>query len=112
MKDNTDQYLQMLCQNHVGPSLYHNVPILSAISAGDFVNKVLPLSAPSQNTVFHTFKNRYQDGQLQKELCEEKEWLMEIRRLFQKKVASSRPLLKYRILDLIKNNVDPFLTCE
>jgi hypothetical protein len=43
---------------------------------------------------------------------EEKEWLMKVQRLFGEKATTSRRLLKYRILGLIKGNIDPFVRSE
>jgi hypothetical protein len=112
MKSNPEKYFRMICANDFEISIYYNVPVLAAIPANDFVREVLELDANSQRTVFSAFRCRYESGLLEWELNDEKQWLQEIKSLFEEKAKVFRPLSKHRILSHVKRSIDPFLVAE
>jgi hypothetical protein len=90
------------------------VPVLAAIKSNDFVEQVLKLTPNSQETVFAAFGGRYEYGPapLETVLADEREWLREVKHVFEDKAAASRPLSKFRILSAVKRNIDPFLALQ
>jgi hypothetical protein len=109
MKSNPEKYFRMLCPNNFELSICYNVPVLAAIPPNDFVGEVLKLDANAQGTVFSAFRCRYESRLLERELNDEKQWLQEIKSLFEEKAQEFRPLSKHRILSHVKRSIDPFL---
>jgi hypothetical protein len=70
------------------------------------------LAPNSQATVFTAFRARYEGGLLDGELVDEKQWLGEVKRLFDDKANELQPLSRYRILGSVKYNIEPFLVSE
>jgi hypothetical protein len=104
------KYFRMLCVNDFEQAIYHDVPILAAIPATDFVEEVLKLEAKSQATVFTAFRARYERSL--SDLLAEWYWLAEVKCLFEEKAKNLRPLSRYRILGTVRHNIEPFLVSE
>jgi hypothetical protein len=59
--------------------------------------------------VFAMFKGRYDRGQLNANLQPEKAWLANVKKEFEKRMSSLRPMSKNRLKNRIGHSIDPFL---
>jgi hypothetical protein len=109
LKTDTFGYARSLFPNAHSIAKYFNIPILSHIDADAFVNVVLGLAPENQILVLRTFKYRYETGMLQRELNEEISWLKQVRERFVQRATSLKPISRYRILTLVKSNIDPYI---
>jgi len=109
LSEDPQQYFRKLCINNVEQSPFYNVPVLATINPEKFVDHVLALPPESQRTAFTTFQGRYDGGMLERELKEEKPWLIAVKAAFEKKAAALRPMSKYRITNRVGHSIDPFL---
>ena len=109
LKDDPDAYLRTLCTNNFSASVYYNVPVLATIPPEDFASHVLDLNPESQRTAFSTFKARYESGLLSSDLANEKAWLPAVKKAFEEKAKTLRPMSRYRLLNYIGHNIAPFL---
>jgi hypothetical protein len=109
LKNSPDEYFRTLCINNFAPSIYYDVPVLAAIPVDDFVTLVMSLNPKSQRIAFTVFKARYEIGLLGSKLANEKAWLGEVKRGFEEKAKSLRPLSKFRVLNYVRRNIDPYV---
>lgn len=109
LKDSPDRFLRALCVNSFEDTAFYNVPVLATIPPNEFVDTVLQVNPNSQIQAFSTFKARYENQILERELKAEKSWLEEVKRLFEQRAQRLRPMSRHRILSLITRNVDPLL---
>jgi hypothetical protein len=109
MKSNPEKFFRALVLNDFEPSPYYNVPILASIPPKDFVDHVLSLDFASQAEIIHTFRSRYERNLLENELAREKPWLKEVKEILEQKARALGPITRYRINNLTKRNIDPFL---
>ncbi len=101
------KYLRMLIVNTLESSRFYDVPVLATIEPDDFVNAVMALEPSSQSTVFSVFKTRYTEFGPQ--LTKEKEWLRQVKLIFEKRIRNLPKMSKYRIETLIHTNIEPYL---
>jgi hypothetical protein len=112
MANDQMKFFRTLCLNSDEESIYYDAPVLAAINANEFVQAILNLSPTSQGTVFSVFKARYEHGLLDGSLKEEKEWLMKIKQVFERRLKRCRPLSKYRIQTFIRGTIDPYISTQ
>lgn len=103
------EFMFDLCVNNTRNSLYYDVPILASLPPEEFVTMIVKLPARGQITVFATFKARYDFNSIELALADEKPWLGRVRELLIEAVKAERPLTRYRILQMIKSDLDPIL---
>jgi hypothetical protein len=112
MRIDDQRYFRMLCVNAVEEGPYWDVPVLAYLDPASFVDNVLELVPKSINTVFLTFRARYEKHRYDSMLAEELDWLAIVRVEFDKKMPKLGQLSRYRISNLIKNNIDPILDAK
>ncbi|NEV79024.1 hypothetical protein DYI24_18470 [Rhodopseudomonas sp. BR0C11] len=109
MAEDPQKYFRLLCVNNVEASPYYDVPVLAAIDPVIFAERVLALPADSQRSVFSAFKGRYDTGMLLRELSDEKPWLEAVKTALDARLATLRPMSKYRLKNRLGHGIDPFL---
>jgi hypothetical protein len=109
LKDDPVGWARQLMLNNVSSSEFYNVPILAVIKPADFVDVVLALEPAAQSTAFSTLRGRYELGLLAKELADEKPWLESVRSELTIRMPALAPMSRFRLTNLAKRNVDPFL---
>jgi hypothetical protein len=109
MKTDVLEYFRALCLNNASSSPYYEIPILASIPPDKFVDQVIKLPISVQASVFSTFKGRYELGALDGVLKDEKDWLVQVKLIFEDRMRSMRPLSKYRLMNRIGHNIDSFL---
>jgi hypothetical protein len=109
MKTDVQAFFRELCLNRVTESPFFDVPVLAAIEPAVFVDHLLSLPPLSQNSVFSMFKGRYEGGALNSDLQPEQSWLAEVKKILEMRMASLRPMSRYRLKHRIGHSLDPFL---
>lgn len=109
MQTDVLQFFRHLCLNNVVASPFYDKPVLASIAPKEFVRRVLALSPPIQASVFSTFKGRYERGALEKELHEEKPWLIQVKQEFEKEAAKLGPMSRFRVSSRVTSNIDVFV---
>jgi KAP family P-loop domain len=109
MRNDDQKYFRMLCVNAVEEGPYWDVPVLAYLDPALFVDVVLALKPKSINTVFLAFRERYERHRHDTVLAKELEWLRTVRTDFDSKISGLGQLSKYRIGNMIKNNIDPII---
>ena len=109
LKDSPEEYFRALCVNNVSASVYYEVPILARIPVDQFVTWVVGMNPISSRIAFTTFQGRYEHGLLNGPLKEEVPWLREVRRVFEERAETLRPVSRFRILNSVRRSIDPFL---
>jgi hypothetical protein len=112
MKNDAQAFFRELCSNNVTASPFFDVPILASIDPDVFVSEVLALHPNAQSSVFAVFRARYAGRQLNTSLQPEKAWLATVKREFEKKMSSLRPMSKDRLKNQIGHSIDPLLLDE
>jgi hypothetical protein len=112
MKKDAQAFFRELCSNNVTASPFFDVPILASIDPDIFVSEVLALHPNAQASVFAVFRGRYIGGQLKANLQPEKAWLATVKKEFEKKMSSLRPMSKDRLKNQIGHSMDPLLLDE
>lgn len=102
-----EEFFRSLCANHDRPSSYSYRPILASLPAREFVEKVLSLSVERQVNAFSVLKSRY--DVLRPELASEESWLQEVRSLFLNNIENARPMTRFRIKGMVRDDIDPVL---
>jgi hypothetical protein len=109
MKKDAQAFFRELCLNNVTASPFFDAPILASIEPDVFVREVLTLHPAAQSSVFAMFQGRYNGGQLNANLQPEKAWLANVKKEFEKRMSSLRPMSKNRLKNRIGHSMDPFL---
>jgi hypothetical protein len=102
-------FARKIMLNSVTNSEYYNVPILATIPVSDFADALIQIAPASQGTAFAALKARYENGLLATELASEQDWLSELNTELGERLASLRPMSRFRIANLTKTNIEPFL---
>jgi hypothetical protein len=109
MKKDVQAFFRQLCLNNVTESPFFDIPVLAKIEPDVFVDHALKLDPLSQSSVFSMFQGRYDRRQLDGELKAERPWLAEVKKSFEKRMASLRPMSRHRLKNRIGHSIDPLL---
>lgn len=109
MKTDHVKFFRTLCVNNFEASIYYNVPVLASIDPTAFADAVLTLTPEAQSSVFTALRVRYDTTIAQDELADEKSWLAEVKRAFDARLGSLKPLSRFRLKNLVGRNVTPFV---
>jgi hypothetical protein len=110
MEGDVQDFFRRLCLNNVTSSPYFDVPVLAHVAPEQFVERLLALKPAAQRSVFFMFRGRYERGQLDETLKEERPWLAEVKRNLEGRIEAMRPMSRYRIRRLMARNLDPLLS--
>ena len=78
-------------------SQYVKAPVLATINVDEFVDSFLGLYPSKQHTVMMALKGRYEGGQLDRDLKDEKPWIKSVRDTLRKRMAKLSPISQYRL---------------
>jgi len=109
MRKDVQEVFRKLCLNNVTASPFFDIPVLAKIDPKVFVDHVLKLDPISQASVFSMFQGRYDRRQLDGDLKEERPWLIEVKKYFEQKMTSLRPMSRTRLKNRIGHSIDPLL---
>jgi hypothetical protein len=109
MKRDVQEFFRQLCLNNVTPSPYFDVPVLASIDPEGFVDNVLALAPDAQSSVFSMFIGRYDRGQLDRELMEEKAWILAVKSAFEKRMPALGKMTRHRLKNQIGHSYGKFL---
>lgn len=112
MENNVDLYFRRLCLTNSDENIYYKTPILAHIQPKFFLENVFRQNPVSQKTIFSAFKARYQYGDLNDRLADEKPWLAEIRDLLVAYRKTAAPISRHRIEKFLEWNILPFVPLE
>lgn len=101
IKTNSSEFFELVSPTNNGENPYAYIPVLNAISPKVFVDTWL--SAPIKNwkDVNLALDNRYNSGELERGLAEEKDWALAVLRELQQRASSESGFLALRIRRII-----------
>jgi hypothetical protein len=102
-------FFRQLCVNNFIASPYFDIAVLATIKPELFVNHVLELDPTAAASVFSMFQGRYDGGELAARLKGERPWLIEVKKCFEARMASLRPMSRYRLKNQIGHSIDRVL---
>jgi hypothetical protein len=97
MRTDVQAFFRKLCLNNVIASPFFDIPVLSKIAPEVFVDRVIALDPITQSSVFSMFQGRYERGTLNDGLKDEKPWLDEVTKVFERKMESLPPMSRHRL---------------
>lgn len=97
MKTDVQMFYRRLCLTNNSDNIYYRTPILASLDPDAFVAALLNLHPTEQHTVMMIFKSRYEHGQLEQDLKEEKAWAEIVREKLLTHAETMTPVGKYRI---------------
>jgi hypothetical protein len=109
MKRDVQEFFRCLCLNTVTTSPFFDIPVLAAIDAEVFVDNVLTLVPDAQSSVFSMFIGRYERGQLDRELKDEKPWLLAVKDAFERRMPTLGKMTSHRLKNRIGHSYIKFL---
>jgi hypothetical protein len=112
LEEEPEEFVFDLSVSNARASPYYETPILAELPPDEFVAKLLLLPVARQITVFGMFKSRYESPTARQALAPELPWLAEVRGLLLEAMKIARPMTRYRITAMIKDDIDPFLIAE
>lgn len=97
MKTDVQKFYRHLCLTRDDANQYVKVPVLAKINVDQFVDSFLGLHPSEQHTVMMALKGRYEGGQLDRELKDEKPWIVSVRDRLAKETANLSRISQYRL---------------
>lgn len=79
MSADPELFFRRLCSTNSSDNLYERVPVLTKIAPADFVSTLLRQSPQAQKKIMMVFKSRYDAGELENSLADEKAWVTSVR---------------------------------
>jgi hypothetical protein len=79
MQTDVQLFYRHLCLTNSAENVYYRTPILASLDPDAFIAALLKLHPIEQHTVMMIFKSRYEHGQLDRDLKEEKAWAETVR---------------------------------
>ena len=105
MQTDVQLFYRHLCLTNSSENIYYRTPILASLDPDTFVAALLKLHPTEQHTVMMIFKARYEHGQLERDLKEEKAWVKIVRDKLLAHAETMTPVGKYRV----KNHVEWYM---
>ena len=78
MSADPELFFRRLCSTNSSDNLYTRVPVLATIAPTDFVDTLLRQRPDAQKKIMTVFRSRYDAGELESSLGEEKAWLVSV----------------------------------
>jgi len=97
MKTDTQKFYRHLCLTRDDTSQYVKAPVLAKVNVAEFVDSFLGLHPTKQHIVMMALKARYEGGQLDRELRDEKPWILSVRDALMKQMANLDRISQYRL---------------
>ncbi|MBR1179874.1 hypothetical protein JQ617_38310 [Bradyrhizobium sp. KB893862 SZCCT0404] len=97
LKVDVQLFFQRLCWTNDARDQHVNAPVLAKIDVNEFVAAYLALHPNDQRVVMLALKGRYEGGQLEGELEDEKPWITAVRRELVARMPGLSAISKYRL---------------
>jgi hypothetical protein len=108
-KDANAFFVKVCWTNDERDNTFALVPIFSAVSPDDFVEKLLSLHPRDFRTVLTALKGRYEHGRLQSQLAEERPWLHSVYEKLKAEATNRSPIRRFTIENEIGRLIAPLL---
>lgn len=102
MKEDAQKFLRRLCWTGDGGEQQIKDPVLAKIGVHEFVEAVIGLHPMEQRFALIALEGRYEHGTLDRELKEEKPWIIEVRNVLLARSKNLNPIAKFRIEKLVE----------
>jgi hypothetical protein len=109
MDKSADLFFRRLTVTNSNDSLYSHIPVLHTVDPKRFISQLLQKTASEQSRILLTFRSRYDSGELDRELKDEKPWLASVRSELQKRLPELPRLAQYRLRGLIESTMGRYL---
>jgi hypothetical protein len=97
MTSDVEGFYRHISLTHADASQYIRAPVLAELGVDDFVDAFLALHPGAQHVVMMALKGRYEYGQLDRDLKEERPWIMSVRDALVERLPSLSPISRYRL---------------
>jgi hypothetical protein len=97
MSSDVDSFYRQVSLSYADTSQYVWAPVLAKLPVDDFVNAFLALHPNVQRMAMAALKGRYADGRIDRELKEEKPWIMSVHDALVKRLPELGRLSRYRL---------------
>lgn len=105
MTSDVGSFYRHVSLTHDDSDQYIRAPVLARLAVDDFVNAFLSLHPNAQHVVMMALKGRYEHGQLDRDLTEEKPWILSVRNVLEKRLPTLSQISQYRL----RKNIDWYL---
>jgi KAP-like P-loop domain-containing protein len=103
MRVDPQAFLRLICLNSNEPGRYYKTPILAFVDPDQFVTTLLRLHPERQRIALTALTLRYEQGRLDRELPQERPWLIAVRDKLTVQAAKLAPISRYRVHWHIEN---------
>jgi hypothetical protein len=110
MKADVQQFYRHVSYTASGDSIYGGTPLLAKLDPDAFIDALLSLHPSEQHIVMMALKGRYDHGQLNRDLKDERTWLEAIRERLLARARAMKPISRYRIEMHVQWYVDELLS--
>jgi hypothetical protein len=97
MTSDVDGFYRRISLTYNDTSQYIRAPVLARLPVDDFVNAFLDLHPNAQNVVMRALKGRYESGQLEHDLREERPWIISVGNALAKRLPGLSVISQYRV---------------
>jgi hypothetical protein len=112
LKEDPDSLISTISITNSGQGALANIPILSHIPTDHFVDAWLSGPPNGWRKVRMALDNRYQFGKLQKELQDERAWLVDLKKEFDVRINASTGLAAFRLKRILPEVFDALQKSE
>ena len=103
MELDADLFLRKTCSTNSNDNIYAGTPLLAVISPKEFVRRVMSLQAGSRRKVIMALNIRYSNGNLDRYLSDEKDWLVEVNKEFYVAIEALTPMARWGVENALKH---------
>lgn len=107
METDVGLFLRQICRNNEADNTYAYEPILVVIDPSEFVRRVMGLSAAHRRKAIMALNIRYSHGSIDRELTSEKEWLVDVHRLFCEAAQALSAMARWSVLNAVQHYIEP-----
>jgi len=105
MKKDAQKFLRRLCWTSDGSEQQIREPVLAKLDVAEFVEAMVGLHPQEQRIAMMALKGRYEGAVLDRELADEKLWIIDVRDALLARSETLKPIAKYRIQKLVEWNL-------
>ena len=109
MTADLDQFVRRITLTYEGGNEFYNIPVLASVDPSKFVSIILGEHPALQRTVLNALRSRYEDGKIDRELAEERSWVVKVRDNLYEAAENMSPLSKDRIRKSLHYSLDQVL---
>lgn len=109
LRSSPRSFISKICFTNDGSYQYRDIPILMHMDASECAKALAELDSRDQQAVFSSIRERYDQGSLQGNLSDERDWIVKLRECLIEIVASRSGFGKFRLERMIEWSIDPLL---